>query len=304
MKPFSLTGLITAPYTPYNADCSLKLETVPLIAEHLARQKLDGAFICGTTGEWPSMTRDERRALAEAWREAIGNSMKLIVHVGHSCLADSQDLARHAESIGADAIAALVPAFFRPATVEDAVDHCRLIARVAPRTPFYYYHMPDMTGADFNMIDFLPLAIRSIPTFKGIKFTHYNLWDFGLTLAAAGNKYDILCGRDEVLLAALALGAKGAVGSTYNYAAALNHRLMRTHAANQLEAATKQMAYLQKTIVPIVKYGGLPAAKAVMAMSGVDCGPVRPPLARPTAQRLKALRRELGALDFFSKIGV
>ena len=231
MKDLRLTGLIAAPFTPFNADFSLNLNAVPLIARHLARQKVTGAFVGGTTGEWASLTQPERRSLAEAWRQATDSKLKLIVHVGHNCLADSRALAAHAENLGADAIAAIMTSFFRPATLERTVEYCRRIAQAAPRIPFYYYHMPDMTGVNFKMTDFLPAARKAIPTFRGIKFTHSDLMDYGLTLAAADG-HDVLFGRDEILLAGLAAGAQGAVGSTYNYCARLHYRLIRLCAAD------------------------------------------------------------------------
>jgi N-acetylneuraminate lyase len=302
MESTRLSGLIAAPFTPFHADYSLNLDVVPKIAEHLVKNKVSGAFVGGTTGESASLTRDERIQLTAAWRKVAGPGLKLIVHVGHNCLRDSQELARHAESVGADCIAAVMPSFFRPKTLAATVNFCRLIAAAAPKTPFYYYHIPDMTGVDFSMAEFLPEAAKSIPTFKGIKFTHSNLMDYSLALAAAGDRYDVLFGRDENLLAGLAFGAKGAVGSTYNYSAGLYHKLMKLHASDKHDEASQQQVYIQRTILPLIRYGGLAAGKAVMALAGVDCGPVRPPLEPLEPKNLAALKQELDALDFFAAI--
>ena len=305
MKALRLNGLIAAPFTPFNADFSLNLEVVPQIAQHLARQKVTGAFIGGTTGEWASLTLGERRALAEAWSKATGPDLKLIVHVGHNCLGDCQDLARHAESLGADAIAAIMPSFFRPGDLGTLVEFCRQIAQAAPNTPYYYYHFPDMTGVNFNMVEFLPAARESIPTFAGIKFTHSNLMDFGLTLAAAGDRHDVLFGRDEILLGGLAAGAKGAVGSTYNYCARLHYKLMRIVGEGKADEARKLEVYIQQAMLLVQKYGGgITAGKAIMAAVGVDCGPCRMPLSPLAAKGHTALRAELDALDFFAEVKV
>src|SRR5207253_9958808 len=110
----------------------------------------------------------------------------------------------------------------------------------APRTPFYYYHFPEMTGVDIKMHEFLPQAMRSIRTFRGIKFTHFDMMDYALTVAGAGDEYDILFGRDEFLLAGLVFGARGAVGSTYNYAAPLYTKLMAAYASGKMEDARAQ----------------------------------------------------------------
>ncbi len=303
MKPTRLSGLIAAPFTPFNPDFSLNLDVVPRIAEHLVKNKVSGAFIGGTTGESASLTLDERIKLTAAWIKVAGPHLKLIVHVGHSCLGDSQEMARHAESVGADCIAAIMRSFAQPSTITPCVDFCRRIAAAAPKTPFFYYHMPDVTRSTLAMADFLPAAAKAIPTFQGIKFTHSNLMDYGLTVAAAADRYDILFGRDEFLLAGLAFGAKGAVGSTYNYSAALYHKLIHLFTSGQREEATRQQVYIQKTILPMARLGGLPAAKAMMAMVGVDCGPPRPPLEGLEPKQVQALRKELDAIDFFTAVG-
>jgi N-acetylneuraminate lyase len=304
MKKTPLTGLIAAPFTPFHSDYRLNLDVVPRIAEHLVRQQVKGAFIGGTTGEWPSLTGAERRALADAWRKVCGPNLRLIIHVGHNSIDECRDLARHADSIGADAISALMPSVFRPATLEIAVDFCRLIAAAAPHTPFYYYHMPDLTGVDFSMVELLPLARQSIPTFGGIKFTHSNLMDYGVTLADAGDQIDVLFGRDEFLLAGLALGAKGAVGATYNHSARLYHRLMRAYGSGDTDEARKVQVYLQRVMLAQHRAGGaFVAGKALMALEGIDCGPCRPPLTSLSGGQLTAFKARLDTLDFLTEAG-
>jgi N-acetylneuraminate lyase len=125
-------------------------------------------------------------------------NIRLIVHVGHNSAADSRALAVHAEKIGADAIAPIAPSFFHPEGVEGLVTWCVQVASAATKTLFYYYHMPSMSGVNIPMADFLPVAAKRIRTFGGIKFTHENIMDYGLTLTAAADKYDILFGRDEI----------------------------------------------------------------------------------------------------------
>ena len=142
-----LTGLIAAPYTPFGPDGGLALQAIPRQAELLAHNGVNGAFVCGTTGEGYSLTVDERKQVAGAWRKAAPPGLKLVVHVGHLSLADSCTLARHAQEIGADAIATIAPNFFKPAGAPELVAWCRQIAAAAPALPFYYYHMPGMTRA-------------------------------------------------------------------------------------------------------------------------------------------------------------
>jgi N-acetylneuraminate lyase len=138
-------GLIAAPFTPFRADGAINLDAVEPYAQWLQRNRVVGAFICGTTGEGPSLTLDERRQLAERWVATAPSGLRVIVHVGHTSLSDCRTLAAHAESIGADSIACLAPFFFKPAGVEGLVTWCEQVAGAAPKLPFYYYHLPSRT---------------------------------------------------------------------------------------------------------------------------------------------------------------
>lgn len=301
--PIPASGLIAAPFTPLHRDGTLAPDTIGSYAAFLASQQVAAAFVCGTTGEGAGLTTEERQQVALRWREDKPAALRLIVHVGHSSLPESQALARHAEKIGADAIAAIAPGgATKPASLESLVEWCALVAGAAPTRPFYFYHMPAMNGVHFAMADFLPRALARIPTFAGIKFTHENLLDYSLTVTAAAGKYPVLFGRDEILLGALALGATGAVGSTYNYMAPVFHRIMAAFTAGRLDAALREQRHAQKIIEIMIRHGGLSAGKAIMGLIGLECGPMRPPLTTLTPAQIAALRAELDAAGFFSAI--
>ncbi len=300
---FHLTGLIAAPFTPFDAKGRLKLGVIPKIVKYYKATGVSGAFICGTTGEGASMSNEERCIVAEAWASALkGTGVKLIVHVGHNSQADACSLAAHAEKIGADAIAAIAPSFFKPEGVEGIVTWCVPVAAAAPKTPFYYYHMPAMTGVNVPMADFLPAAAKRIPSFGGIKFTHENIMDYALALKAAGDKYDVLFGRDEILLSALALGAKGAVGSTYNYASALYNRIIAAFSAGDMETAAALQLDSMQFIAAFCKYGGMNANKAIPGLLGMEFGPVRPPMTPVSKDKVAAMKADLEKLGFFKYV--
>jgi N-acetylneuraminate lyase len=267
-------------------------------AKSLAENQVIGAFICGTTGEGMSLSVAERLQIAEKWVSVAPRSLNVIVHVGHQTVADSCALAAHAQKIGAHAFATLAPTFFRVSNLEQLVEYCAQVAAAAPGLPFFYYHMPAMSGADLPMFDFLKLAGKSIPNLAGIKFTHENLMDYSRCLNFEGGRYDILFGRDEILLAALALGATGAVGSTYNYMAPLYHRVIEAFNAGDHDAARGFQSQAIEIIAVMARAGGLPAGKAMMKMIGLDCGPVRSPLHRPSAETVESLAVKLKAVGF------
>ena len=297
-----LTGLIAAPFTAMHGDGSVNLDMVPRQAEDLVQSGVSGVFICGTTGEGPSLTTEERMQLAVEWRRAAGSELKVIVHVGHTSLLEAQRLAEHAQRIGADAVATMAPFFFKPAGVGDLVEFCAEVACAAPELPFYFYHIPSMTGVDVPMHDFLAEAAGRIPNLAGIKYTHEDLMDYSRCVGFDGGRFNLLFGRDEMLLAALTVGAEGAVGSTYNFAAPYYHEVIRAYRAGDLQAARSAQARANEVIAAFKQHGGLAAQKAIMRMIGVDCGPVRLPLRPLGCAEYEELKARLAELGFFQVV--
>jgi len=294
-----LTGLIAATFTPMGADGRLNLAMVDKLAELLIGDGVTGAFVCGSTGESLSLTIEERMATATRWREVAGEDLVVIVHVGHNCLTECKALADHARKIGADAIAAMPPCFFRPETVQDLVAFCAEVAEAAPGLPFYYYHIPSRTGVNLKMAEFLVAAEGKIPNLAGVKFTHMDMDDFGRCLDLAQDRFSILFGADEALLSALALGGRGAIGTTYSFAAPLYRRLIEAFQAGDMPRAAAMQQRSRELIALCYRNGGLGACKAVMKLIGLDCGPVRLPLINPSDRQVEALAEGLKAMGFF-----
>jgi len=294
-----ITGLVAAPFTPMHADGSVHIEKIDALAESLIASGVAGAFACGTTGESLSLTLDERQQIAQRWRDAAGDDLAVIIHVGHTCLADAKALAAHAQQIGARALGAMAPCFFKPASLDDLVLWCAEVAAAAPRLPFYYYHIPSMTGVNITVADFLERGAGQIPTLAGVKFTYENLMDYARCLRLLDGRFDMLFGRDEILLSALALGAKGAVGTTYGFAAPLYLRVIEAYNSGDMPTAQAEQARAAEMIAVLIRHGGLPAMKAVMKMIRIDCGPVRSPLRDLTLEQRHALHQDLEQIGFF-----
>lgn len=279
-------GLIAAVFTPFDSEGRLALDRIDQYASFLIDNRLQGLFVAGTTGESLSLRTEERKALAEVWVRSAKGRLRVIVHVGHNCLDEAQELAEHAQTVGADAVSAMPPCFFRPENLEDLVGWCAAIAQAAPKLPFYYYHIPSMTGVRVNITELIQRATETIPNFAGVKFTHEDLAEYQAAVAADG-RLDILFGRDELLLSGLQAGASGAVGSTYNFAAPLYQALIEAYRQGDLAQAQQLQQEACRMIDLCREAGGhiLAAFKVLMEWVGVDCGPSRPPLRNLSAQQ-------------------
>ncbi|MGV3658903.1 MAG: dihydrodipicolinate synthase family protein [Prosthecobacter sp.] len=299
-----LHGLVTATHTPFHPDGSLNLPVVDKQAAFLLERGVSTVFIGGSTGESHSLTFEERHLLAKYWMAVTkGTAMRVVVHVGGNCVADSKALADQAEDLGAAAIAALTPMYFKPKNVGVLVDTMAQIAAAAPETPFYFYDIPSMTGVNLSVPDFLSQARDRIPNLAGVKFTNPDLLSYQYCLRADGGAWDLPFGCDEHMLGALAMGAKGAVGSGFNFAAPIYTRLLAAFAKNDFEAAREEQFRGVQIISLFSSHGYMGAAKAAMEMLGVNVGPARLPNVSLNAEQKDRLRGELEALGFFDWVG-
>jgi N-acetylneuraminate lyase len=249
---------------------------------------------------------NERKALVEAWCAASSEHLKVIAHIGCESILDTKELAVHAKSVGCAAVAFMPPSFIKPGSVAALADYVAEVCATVPDVPCYYYHIPIMTHVNLSMVGLMEAVHGRVPNFRGMKYTDFDMHTFNSLVHFADKKYDILYGRDEQMLTALALGGTGFVGSTYNYMGRIYHQLINYWEALDVEAARK----LQLTSCKVVdllmaagRFGGGNVGKAIMGLRLGDKGSVGPPRAPGTAvpeDGVAKLRAELEALRFFA----
>lgn len=299
----ALHGLIAAVHTPFDAHGELSLRVVESQLAVLLEQRVPGVFVCGSTGESHSLSVDERFRLVERWVQVSrGTGLQIVVHVGSNSLRDARLLASHAEKSGAMAISAQAPSYFKPRNATDLCDWCVEIAAAAAETPFYFYDIPVMTGVNVSMPDLLDLAAVRIPNFAGLKFTNTDLMSYQVCTRAHGGRFDIAFGVDEMLLAALCFGAQGAVGSSYNFAAAIYHKIIAAFHRGDLQDAREHQFRSVQVIRILAAAGYMAAAREVMNLLGAPVGDPRLPHARLDHAAKAQLRNHLDACGFFDWI--
>lgn len=302
MNTKHLEGLIAAPFTPLHKDGSLNLSIISAYYRMLKANGVNGAFICGSTGEGVSMTSGEKMEVAEAWAACThaDKDFKVMTLLGGTSIADCKTLAKHAEQIGLYGVSFTAPFYFKPADVTMLAKACIAVAETVPHLPFYYYHIPVLTGVNFSMFSLLKEIDGKLPNFAGIKYTHEDFMDFLSCLHFQQGKYDMLWGRDENMLPALAIGAKGAVGSTFNYAAPLYHQLMEAFNNGDLEKASRYQQQSIDMIRLLGKFGGIATGKAYMKVIGLDCGEFRLPVKNMSEADFELFRKDVQQLHFES----
>ncbi|MFA1561787.1 dihydrodipicolinate synthase family protein [Aliivibrio fischeri] len=279
-----LTGLIAAPHTPFDSSNNVNFEEIDKIAKHLIKDGVKGIYVCGTTGEGIHCSVEERKAIAERWVSASNNQLDIIVHTGALSIVDTLELTRHADTLDIVATSAIGPCFFKPGSVADLVEYCATIAAAAPSKGFYYYHS-GMSGVNLNMEEFLIQADKRIPNLSGLKFNSGDLYEYQRCLRACDGKFDVPFGVDEHLPGALAVGAKSAVGSTYNYAAPHFNSIIEAFNRGDQEAVFNKMTNVIELIRVLVDFGGVAAGKVAMELHDINAGDPRLPLMPLTAEQ-------------------
>lgn len=292
-----IKGLIVAPFTAFTSDGEVDLGKVSLQQKFYRDNGISGAFVCGTTGEGSSLTIEEKKSLFKEWGRCRYEDFALIAFLGGTSSKECAELAMFAESCGFDAVAVTAPYYQKAANVKDLSYFCAEIADAVPDMPFYYYHIPCLTHVIFAMYDFLQVMDGLLPNLAGIKYTFENLMDYQLCLNYKNRKYNIMWGRDEMLLPALSIGAEAFVGSTYGYNAPIYNEIIRCFEHGDIKQAADLQLVANKLIELLGKYGN-GCGKAFMKASGLDLGPARKPLETLDEETYSRFESELASLQF------
>ena len=294
-----LAGLIAATYTPLDSDGAFNASQVAPLVEYLIDAGVSGLYVCGSTGEGMSLSTDERKAVLETFVDATDGRLPVIAQVGHNSLAEARQLAVHAQQFGANAISATCPSYFKVSDVATLVACMAELAAGAPELPFYYYHIPALTGSALDIVEFLKRGGDCIPNLVGLKYTDTKLHEFQQCLEFGDGCIDVVWGCDEMLLGALATGTLAAIGSTYNIAAPLYRSIISAFERGDLPEARRLQSLSVRMIRTLMRFPFHPAMKSVLGMLGYNVGGCRLPQGRLSDEDVATLRIELEAIGFF-----
>lgn len=267
-------GVFPAFYACYDSAGSVDPEGVRALTRHLIKKGVAGVYVGGSSGECIYQSVSERKLVLETVMAEAKGKLTVIAHVACNNTADSQELAAHAESLGADAIAAIPPIYFHLPPYGIA-QYWNDISAAAPNTDFIIYNIPQLAGVSLSSA--LLREMLKNPRVIGVKNSSMPTQDIQMWRDEGCIVFN---GPDEQFVSGLAMGAIGGIGGTYAVMPELFLKAYELYHKGDVASAPAVQDEICHIIYKMCSaHGNLYAVmKAILAKKGVNCGTVRKPL--------------------------
>ena len=177
MNTEKFKGVFPAFYACYDDNGEISAERTQLLAKHLMEKGVKGLYVGGSSGECIYQSVEDRKIILENVMKAAEGKLTVIAHVACNNTKDSQELAKHAESLGVDAIAAIPPIYFHLPEYAIA-QYWNAISAAAPNTDFVIYNIPQLAGVALTQNLFAEM--RKNPNVIGVKNSSMPVQDLSL----------------------------------------------------------------------------------------------------------------------------
>ncbi|RRD95169.1 N-acetylneuraminate lyase [Clostridiales bacterium COT073_COT-073] len=234
MSEKQFKGIVPAFYACYDQEGRINKEMVRKFTRHLINAGVDGLYVGGSSGECIYQNIEARKAVLEEVMKEADNEIFIIAHVACNGVEDSKELARHAESLRVDAIAAIPPIYFKVGD-EGVAKYWNDISTAAPNTDFIIYNIPQLTGVTLNR-NILNRMLKNdkVVGVKNSSMATFDIYDY---IEGSDGKLFVFNGPDEQLISGLAMGAVGGIGGTYGLMPELFIKLYHLFNENKITAA-------------------------------------------------------------------
>ncbi|MGN0307849.1 MAG: dihydrodipicolinate synthase family protein [Lachnospiraceae bacterium] len=269
-------GIFPALYACYDEKGEVCAERVKEFTRYLIDKGVQGLYVGGSSGECIYQSKEDRKKTLEACMEEAKGKIVIIAHVACNNTRDSQELAKHAESLGVDAIASIPPIYFR--LPEHAIaKYWNDISAAAPNTDFIIYNIPQLAGVSLTVN--LLKEMKKNPRVIGVKNSSMPVQDIQMF-----RDQDVIVfnGPDEQFLSGLAMGAIGGIGGTYAAMPELYLKVRELFLAGKMEEARVIQNEICRIIYKLCEpHGNMYAVikEVIRIQGGPDIGSVRAPLA-------------------------
>ncbi len=284
-----LGRLITAMVTPFNEAGMVDYEQAKKLARALLASGSDGVVVSGTTGESPTLTREEKRRLFAEIKSAAGKSGTVIAGTSSNSTAQSLELTREAEKIGVDACLLVVPYYNKP-TQEGLYQHFKTIAE-GTGLPCILYNVPSRTVT--NLAADTVIRLSQIDNIIGIKEASGNLEQISKIISGTRDDFLVWSGNDSDTLPILALGGYGIISVASN----LVGKQIKAMIDAAVNGRVTEAARLHHHLLPLVNAmfviaNPMPVKYAVNYI-GFNAGKPRLPLTEPDEKSAAFIRDTL-----------
>lgn len=272
-------GIIPAFYACYDNDGNVNPDGVSALTRYFVEKGVKGVYVNGSSGECIYQSVEDKKIILENVMKAAEGRLTVIAHVACNNTKDSMELARHAQSLNVDAIAAIPPIYFRLPEYAIA-DYWNDISSAAPDTDFVIYNIPQLAGVALTMSLFEKM--RENPRVIGVKNSSMPVQDIQMFKQAAGDSYIIFNGPDEQFISGRVIGAQGAIGGTYGVMPELFLKMDDYVKSGELEKAREIQYAVNEIIYKMCSAHGnmYGVIKAILKINeGLELGGVRKPLA-------------------------
>jgi 4-hydroxy-tetrahydrodipicolinate synthase len=264
------------------------------LCDWLVRQGVHGLMPCGTTGEAPLLTTEERVRLLEVTLKAVDGRVPVIAHVGAATTRETIYLAKHAEAVGIPAVSVVTPYYF-PVSLETMVEHYVRVASAVPDLTVYLYNIPSRTVNNFTRAG-AEAVIARCPNVWGVKDSSGCLENTTSFIGLKEGRFQVAVGSDSLVYPGLENGAVACVSGNSNAFPEITVALFEAFWRGDLETAARQQQKLDLVRNALANGGDLSMLKRAIRYRGIDAGHVRPPLLDFPEAQWPAVEAQLAGL--------
>lgn len=278
--------------TPMDEDRHVDEESLRALVQYLVSAGIDGLVPCGTTGEFASLTEEERRRVVEVTVEATPDEMCVIAGVGGNAVADVRRRIDNAADAGADAALVVVPYFGGDRSDSGNVAFFEAVVEDSP-LPVYLYDIPTAVGQDLSVDAVVSLA--SNENVVGLKDSSGEITDIDAAIRRTPAEFTVYQGWDAALVPALVMGADGGINAvTQMYPDAFIEVLEAVQKGDLDRARAIQLETIDPAVEALAKHGYAAVVKAVLEQNGViETAVIRPPQEPLSAGERRAVLESL-----------
>jgi 4-hydroxy-tetrahydrodipicolinate synthase len=271
---FKPEGIFPALVTPFTDDGkTIDEERLRILVNHCIEQGVQGVVPCGTTGEFVNLSTEEKKRVIKTVIDEVNGRVPVIAGTGASGTRETVEMTKYAKDAGATAALIVTPFYLKPAD-RGIYEHYSTIATEVD-LPIILYNIPQCTGLPlpWQMVE----DLAQIPNIVGVKDSSGQLSFILAVLEKVRDKINVLCGHDEVVIAALAAGCSGAILASANVIPDVWIQIYNHIKNGELQKA-RELQYKVQKIARIIAGSGAVGTKAALNMMKIKVGPVRMPL--------------------------